>query len=70
MAARECYIAMLEMEDYQQIMCIEEQRTIAELVKELEEVTLDESRPERMTRMGTLASQPISQALAFFLKMN
>ena len=69
-AARECYIAMLEMEDYQQIMCIEEQRTIAELVKELEEVTLDESRPERMTRMGTLASQPISQALASFLKMN
>ena len=70
MAARKCYIAMLEMEDYQQIMCIEEQRTIAELVKELEEVTLDESRPERMTRMGTLASQPISQALASFLKMN
>ena len=60
-AARECYIVMLEMEDHQQKMCIEEQRTIAELVEELEEVTLDESRPERTTRMGTLASQPIRQ---------
>ena len=68
--ARECYIAMLEMEDHQQMMCIEEQRTIVEPVEELEEVTLDESRPERTTRMGTLASQPIRQALAAFLKMN
>ena len=54
--ARECYIAMLEMNDHQETMCIEEQRTIAELVEELEEVTLDESRPERTTRMGMLAS--------------
>ena len=70
MAARECYIAMLEMEDHQQTMCIEEQQTIAEPVEELEEVTLDESRPEQTTRMGTLASQPVRQALATFLKMN
>ena len=69
-ATRKCYIAMLEMEDHQLTMCIEEQWTIAELVEELEEVTLDESRPERMTRMGMLASQPIRQALAAFLKMN
>ena len=52
----ECCIAMLEMNDHQETMCIEEQRTIAELVEELEEVTLDESRPERTTRMGMLAS--------------
>ena len=58
-AARECYIAMLEMVDHQQTMCIEEQRTTAEPVEELEEVILDESRSERTTRMGTLASQPI-----------
>ena len=70
MAAFECYIAMLEMEDHQQTMCIKEQRTIAKPVEELEEVTLDESRPERTTRMGILASQPIRQALAPFLKMN
>ena len=70
MAARECYIAMLEMKDHQQTMCIEEQRTMAEPVEELEVVTLDELRLERTTRMGTLASQPIRQALASFLKMN
>ena len=70
MATHECYIAMLEMEDHQQTMCIEDQQTIAKSVEELEKVTLDELRPERMTRMGTLASQPIRQALAAFLKMN
>ena len=51
-------------------MCIEEQWMIVEPVEELEEVTLDESRPERTTRMGTLASQPMRQALTVFLKMN
>ena len=56
MAACKCYIAMLEMKDHQQTICIKEQQTIAELVEELEEVTLDESRPEQTTRMGMLAS--------------
>ena len=69
-ATRECYIAMLEMEDHQQTMCIGEQRTTAESVEELEEITLDELRPEQTTRMGTLASPLIRQALAAFLKMN
>ena len=69
MAARECYIAMLEMEDHQQTMCIGEQRTIAEPV-ELEEVALDELRPRRTTRMGTLASPAVRQDLANFLRTN
>ena len=70
MAARECYIAMLEMEDHQQTMCIGEQRTMAEPVEELEEVLLDKSRPGRMTRMGTLASSMVREDLASFLRMN
>ena len=49
-------------------MCIEEQRTIAESVEELEEVTLDDSRPERTTRVGTLVSRPVHQALTTFSK--
>ena len=69
-AVCECYIAMLEMDDHQQTMCIKEQRTTAEPVEELEEVTLDDSRPERMTRVGTLASQPVHQALTTFLREN
>ena len=70
MAARECYIAMLEMEDHQQTICIREQRTIAEPVEELEEVMLDKSRPGRTTRMGTLARPTVHQDLANFLRMN
>ena len=69
-ATRECYIAMLEMEDHQQTMCIGEQRTTAESVEELKEISLDESRLEWMTRMGTLASPLIRQDLAAFLRMN
>ena len=70
MAARECYVAMLEMEDHQQTLCIGEQRTIAEPVEELEEVMLDELRPGRTTRIGTLASPTVRQNLANFLKRN
>ena len=69
-AARECYIAMLEMEDQQQTMCIGEKRALAKPVEELEEVNLDNSRPERTTRIGTLASWPLSQALTTFLRNN
>ena len=58
-AARECYIVMLEMDDHQQTLCIDEQRALAEPVEELEEITLDESKPEQMTRMGTLSSRTV-----------
>ena len=67
---RECYIAMLEMNDHQQTMCIKEQQTIIEPVEELKEVTLDDSRPEWTTRVGMLASLPVRQALTAFLIEN
>ena len=41
MAAHKCYIAMLEMEDHQQTMCIGEQQTTVEPIEELEEISLD-----------------------------
>ena len=69
-AARECYIAMLEMNDHQQTMRIEEQWTIAELVEELGEVTFNDLRPEQTTRVGMLASQLVRQALTTFLGEN
>ena len=65
-AVRECYIAMLEMDDHQQTIYIREQRAVAEPVEELKEVTLDDSRPEQKTRMGTLASWSVRQALSAF----
>ena len=43
MAARECYIAMIEMENQQQMMCVREQRAIVELIEELEEVNHDDA---------------------------
>ena len=55
-AAWECYIAMIEMEDQQQTMCIGEQRALKEPIEELEEVNLDDTRPERTTRIGALDS--------------
>ena len=61
---------MLEMEDHQQTMCIGEQWAVVEPVEELEEVILDDSRPEQTTRVGTLASWPIRQALTAFLRDN
>ena len=69
-AACECYIAMLELEDHQQTMYIGKQWTTAEPVEELEEISLDESKPKQTTRMGTLASPLIRQDLAGFLRMN
>jgi len=68
-AAREFYIVMLEMDDHQQTMCIEEQRAI-ELVEKLMEVTLDDSRPKRTTRVGMLASQSVHNELMTFLREN
>ena len=61
---------MLEMEDQQKTMCIGEQRALAEPIKELEEVNLDNTRPEWTTRIGTLASWLVRQALTAFLREN
>ena len=69
-ATRECYIAMLKMDDYQQTMCIGEQRAVAKPVEELEEVVLDGSKPDQKTRIGTLASWPVRQELTAFLRDN
>ena len=40
-------------------MNIEEQQTMVELVERLEEIPLDDSRLDRTTRIGTLASSMI-----------
>ena len=51
-------------------MNIEEHRTRIELVENLEEILLNDSRNDRTTRIGTLASPMVHQALATFLKDN
>ena len=62
-ATRECYIAMLEMDDHLQTMNIEEQRTMIEPVERLEEIPLDGSRLNRTTWIGTLANPVVRLAL-------
>ena len=69
-ATRECYIALLEMDDHLQTISIEEQRAVIEPIEGLEEILLDSSRPERTTRKGTVNNLPIYQALTAFLKEN
>ena len=69
-ATRECYKALLEMDDHLQTISIEEQRAVIEPIEGLEEILLDSSRPERTTRNGTLTNLPIYQALTTFLKEN
>ena len=51
-------------------MNIEEQQTMVELVERLEEIPLNDSRLDRTTRIGTLASSTIRIELATFLKTN
>ena len=44
--ARECYVAMMEMDDHLQAMSIEEHRITTEPVEKFEEVFLDDSKHE------------------------
>ena len=47
MAARECYLAMLAMDEQTQTMNIEERRIVAEPTETLEEIPLDEDDPRK-----------------------
>ena len=51
-------------------MNIEELWTVVEAIERLEEILLDDSKPNRTTRIGTLASSMVRQALMTFLKEN
>ena len=45
-AARECNIAMMEMDDDHQAMNIKEHQIVTEPIKRLEEILLDDSKPD------------------------
>ena len=55
-AARECYVAMLEMDDHLQTKNIGEQWPVVEPIERLEEILLDDSKPDQITKIGTLGS--------------
>ena len=60
-AASKCYIAMLEMDNHLQTMNIEEHRMMVEPVEGLEEIPLNNSKPDRTTRivLGLMPLNPI-----------
>ena len=70
LAARECYLAMLAMDEQLQTMNIEERRVVAEPTEALENIFLDENNPERCTRVGADLEEKTKQDLLHFLKKN
>ena len=58
-AARECYVAMMEMDDHLHAMNIEEHRMATELVEKLEEILLDDCKLDQTTKIGTLANPSV-----------
>ena len=68
LAARECYLAMLALDEQVQMMNIEERRVVAESTKALEDIPLDENNLERYTRVGVDMEKKTKQDLVQFLK--
>ena len=70
LAARECYLVMLAMDEQVQTLNIEENRVVAEPTKALADISLDESNPEKCTRIGVYLEGKIKEDLVQFLKKN
>ena len=68
LAARECYLAMLAMDEHVQKMSIEERRVVVEPTEVLEDIPLDENNPEKYTRVGVNMERKTKQDLVQFLK--
>ena len=70
MAARECYLAMLAMDEQTQMMNIEERRIVVEPTEALEDIPLDEDDPGKSTRIGVDLEGNIKKGLICFLRKN
>ena len=60
-------MAMLAMDEQTAMMNIEERRTVAKLIEVLEDVPLDESNPEKFTRIRTSMEEKTKKDLVQFL---
>ena len=70
MNTRECYIAMLEMDNHLQALNIEERRVTVKLTEDLEEISLDDDTLGRTTRISTQADPLVCKELTLFLRNN
>ena len=61
---------MLAMDEQVQTLNIEEKRVVAEPTETLVDISLDESNPERCTRVGVDLEGKIKEDLVQFLKKN
>ena len=53
LAARECYLALLAMDEHVQRMNIKERRVATKPIEVLEDIPLDKGNLEKFTRIGT-----------------
>ena len=70
LAVRECYLAMMALDEQMQMMSIEERRFMTEPTEILEDVPLEEGNPEKFTRIGTSMEEKTKQDLIQFLREN
>ena len=65
---RECYLALLAMDEQTQTMSIEERKVVAEPTEVLEDIPLEKGNPEKFTRIGTSMEEKTKQDLVQFLR--
>ena len=70
LAARECYLTMMDLDEQVQMISVEEIRFVAEPTEVLEDVPLEEGNPEKFTRIGTSMEKKTKQDLVQFLREN
>ena len=70
LATRECYLAMLAIDEQVQTMNIEERKAVAEPTEALENILPNENNPDRYTRVGENLEGKTKQDLVQFLKKN
>ena len=70
MTTRECYIAMLEMDNHLQALNIEERRVTVKLTEDLEEISLDDDTLGWTTRISTQSDPLVCKELTLFLRNN
>ena len=68
--AKECYLAMLAIDDQAQTMNIKERRVVSEPTEALEDISLFENDPEKGTKIGADLEEKIKKDLIHFLREN
>ena len=70
LAATECYLAILTMDEQAQMINIEETRVVAEPTEALEDISLNEDNPKKSTKIGADLEEKIKKDLIRFLREN